>query len=80
MKTEEDLNKQLEDVLARIDEARRELKALRRNATEGARGRARDNFLTGKQRMLEAEEAARQLDKLKQEEQEIRAKLSSDES
>ncbi len=78
MKTEEDLNRQLEDILAKIDEARRELKALRRNATEGPKGKARASFIAGKQRMIEAAEAAKQLDTLKQREQEIRAKSHSD--
>ena len=75
MGTEEDLNSQLEDILARIDEARRELKALRRHPAEGARGKPGATFLTGKERMLRAEEAARHLDELRQQEQEIRAKL-----
>lgn len=77
MKKEEDLNRQLEDVLAKIDETRRELKALRRSAADGSKGKARPSFIAGKQRMAEAQEAAEQLDKLKQQEQEIRAKLRS---
>jgi predicted nucleic acid-binding Zn-ribbon protein len=75
MKTEEDLDRQLKDVLARIDEIRRELKALRRNASEGSKGRTRPDFLAGRQRIIEAQNAAEKLDKLKQQEQEIRAKL-----
>jgi hypothetical protein len=34
METEKELNKQLEDVVARIDKARRELKALRMSGQE----------------------------------------------
>ena len=33
METEEELNKQLEDIVAKIDKAKRELKALRRHPT-----------------------------------------------
>jgi len=77
MGTEEDLNGQLEDILARIEEARRELKALRRHPAEGARGKAGATFITGKEQMLRAEVAARRLDELKQQEQELRARLSS---
>lgn len=78
MKTKEDLNKQLEDVLAEIDEARRELKALRRNASESPKGKPRASFITGKERMIEAAEAEERLDKLRKQEQEIRAKLHPD--
>ncbi len=77
MGTEEDLNRQLEDVLARIDEARRELKALRRHPAEGGRGKATASFISGRERMLQAEEAEKRLDELKQQEGEIRARLRS---
>jgi len=78
MDATEDLNKQLEDTLARIDKTERELKALRRHQTESSRGKPRAGFITGKEWMIEADEAARQLDALKQREHEIRAKLQSD--
>jgi len=77
MDTEEDLNKQLEDIVTRIDKAKRELKALRRHQAESAKGKPRASFITGKERKIEAEEAAKQLDTLKQREQEIRTKLHS---
>lgn len=77
METEEELNKQLEDVVARIDKARRELKALRRQPTESSKGKLRASFIAGKERMIEAAEVTKQLDALKQREQEIRAKLHS---
>jgi len=75
METEEELNKQLKDIVAKIDKAERELKALRRHPTEVSKGKARFSFITGKERMVEAAEAAKQLDNLKRREQEIRAKL-----
>ena len=77
METEEELNKQLEDVVARIDKAERELKALRRQPMESPKGKPRASFIAGRERMLEAAEVARQLDALKQREHEIRAKLHS---
>jgi len=77
METEEELNKQLEDIVAKIDKAERELKALRRHTTESSKGKPRASFITGKERMIEAGEAAKQLDTLKQREREIRAKLHS---
>jgi hypothetical protein len=77
METEEELNKQLEDIVARIGKAERELKALRRHPTESSRGKPRTGFIAGKERMIEAAEAAKQLDTLKQREHEIRAKLHS---
>jgi len=77
METEEELNKQLEDIAAKIDKAERELKALRRHPTESSRGKPRASFIAGKERMIEAAEAAKQLDTLKQREHEIRAKLHS---
>jgi hypothetical protein len=75
MTTKEDLNRQLEQVRAEIDGARRELKALRRNASESQKGKARASFITGKERMTEAAEAEERLEKLRKQEQEIRAKL-----
>jgi hypothetical protein len=53
------------------------LKALRRHPTESSRGKPRTSFIAGKERMIEAAEAAKQLDTLKQREHEIRAKLHS---
>ena len=77
METEEELNKQLEDIVAKIDKAKRELKALRRHPAESSEGKLRASFITGKERMIEAVEAAKQLDTLNQREHEIRAKLHS---
>ena len=77
MGIEEGLNKQLEDIVAKIDKAKRELKALRRHPTESSKGKPRASFITGKERMIEVAEAAKQLDILKQREHEIRAKLYS---
>jgi uncharacterized protein YacL (UPF0231 family) len=77
MATEKKLNKELEDILAKIDKAKRELKALRRHQAEGAKGKQRTGFITGKEWMIEADEVAKQLDTLKQRENEIRAKLQS---
>jgi hypothetical protein len=77
MEKKEELNKQLEDILIKIDKAKRELKALRRHPTESSKGKPRANFISGKERMIEAAEATKQLDTLKQREREIRAKLHS---
>lgn len=77
METEKELNKQLEDVVARIDKARRELKALRRHPTESSRGKPGAGFIAGKERMIEAAEVTKELDALQQQEHEIRAKLRS---
>jgi hypothetical protein len=77
METKEELNKQLEDILAKIDKTERELKALRRHQTESSKGKPRAGFITGKEWMIEADEAAKQLNALKQLEHEIRAKLQS---
>lgn len=78
METEEELNKQLEDIVARIGKAERELKALRRHTAESPKGKRGGSFIAGKERMIEAAEAAKQLDTLKQREHEIRAELHSD--
>jgi len=75
MGTQEDLNRQLEDVLVKIDEARRELKAMRRHPAEGARGKAAASFISGRERMIQAVEAEKHLDELKRQESEIRARL-----
>lgn len=75
METEEELNKQLEDIVTKVDKAKRELKALRRHQAEGAKGKARASFITGKEWKIEADEAAKQLETLKRREQEIRTKL-----
>ena len=77
METEEELNKQLEDILTKIDKARRELKALRRHAMGGSKGKPGASFIAGKEQMIEAAEAAKQLNTLKEREHEIRAKLQS---
>jgi uncharacterized protein YacL (UPF0231 family) len=78
METEEKLNKELEDILTKIDRLNRELKALRGHQAESAKGKPRASFITGKQRMIEADEVAKQLDTLRQREHEIRTKLHSD--
>jgi ribosomal protein L29 len=77
METEEELNKQLEDIVTEIDKAKRELKALRRRQAEGAKGKPGASFITGREWKTEADEAAKQLDALKQREHEIRTKLHS---
>jgi hypothetical protein len=77
METEEKLNEELEDIVAKIDKAKRELKALRRHPTESSKGKQRASFITGKERMIEVEEAIKRLDKLEQREHEIRAQLHS---
>ena len=77
MEAKEELNKQLEDILAKIDKLERELKALRRHQTESSKGKPRASFITGKEWMIEADEASKQLDTLRQLEREIRAKLQS---
>ena len=77
METKEELNKQLEDIVTKIDKAKRELKALRRHPTESSKGKPRASFITGKEQMIEAAEAAKQLNTLKEREYEIRAKLQS---
>lgn len=75
MGAEEELNKQLKDIVVKIDKDERELKALRRHPTELSKGKTRVSFITGKEQMVEAAEAAKQLDNLKRREQEIRDKL-----
>jgi len=77
MDTEEELNKQLEDIVAKIDKAKRELKALRRHQAESAKGKPRAGFITGKEWKIQADEAAKELDTLEQLEHEIRTKLHS---
>ena len=77
METKEELNKQLEDIVTKIDKAKRELKALRRHPTESSKGKPRASFITGKEQMIEAAEAAKQLNTLKEREYDIRAKLQS---
>jgi len=75
MGTEEELNKQLKDIVVKIDKAERELKTLREHPTEVSKGKTRFSFIRGKEQMVEAAEAAKELDNLKRREQEIRAKL-----
>lgn len=77
MKVEEKLNKELEEVLDKIDKAKRELKALRRHQANGTKGRFVSSFITVREQRGEVEEASKQLDTLKQREKEIRAKLRS---
>ena len=79
MATKKKLNEELEDVLAKIGKAKRELKALRRQQAEGTKGKPGAGFITGKERMIEVEEATKRLDTLKQREREIRTKLESSE-
>ena len=78
METKDELNKQLEDIVTKIDKAKRELRALQRHPTESSKGKPGASFIAGKERMIEADQAAKQLDKLKQQEQDIRAKLHLD--
>ena len=77
MDTEEELSKQLEDIVTKIDRAKRELRALRRHQAEGAKRRSGASFIAGKEWRIEADDAAKQLDTLQQLEREIRAKLDS---
>ena len=77
MEKKEDLDKQLQDIVTAIEEARRELKALRRHPAGLSRGKARPGFITGRERMLEAAQAEQRLQTLRQQEQELRAKLQS---
>jgi hypothetical protein len=77
MDTEEELNRQLEDVVAKIDKTKRQLKALRRHQAESAKGKPGASFITGKEWKIEADEAAKELDTLKQLEREIRTKSHS---
>jgi hypothetical protein len=77
METEEELNKQLEELATKIDKAKRKLKALRRHPTESPKGKPGASFIASKEQMIEAAEAAKQLDTLEQREHEIRAKLQS---
>jgi hypothetical protein len=77
MDTEEELNKQLEDIVTKIDKTKRELKALRRHQAESAKGRPGASFITGREWRIEADEAAKQLDTLRQREHEIRSRLRS---
>ncbi|MFC1927178.1 hypothetical protein ACFLW7_01170 [Chloroflexota bacterium] len=77
MDTEKELNKQLEDIVTKIDKTKRELKALRRHQAESAKGKPRASFITGKEWKIQADEAAKELDTLEQSEHEIRTKLHS---
>jgi len=77
MDTEKELNKQLEDIVTKIDKTKRELKALRRHQAESAKGKPRASFITGKEWKIQADEAAKELDTLEQLEHEIRTKLHS---
>jgi hypothetical protein len=77
METKEELNKQLEEIVTKIDKAKRELNPLRRHPTESSKGKPRASFIAGREQMIEAAEAAKQLNTLKEREHEIRAKLQS---
>jgi hypothetical protein len=77
MATKKKLNEELEVVLAKIGKAKRELKALRRHQAEGTKGKPGTGFITGREQMVEVEEAVKRLDTLKQQEREVRAKLQS---
>ncbi len=77
METKEQLNEQLADILVKMDKTKRELKALRRHPMESSRGKPRPSSITSKERMIEVEEATKQLDILKQREYELRAKMHS---
>jgi hypothetical protein len=77
MDTEEELSKELEDIVTKIDKTKRALKALRRHQAESAKGKPRASFIIGKEWKIEADEAAKQLDTLKQREHEIRTKPHS---
>lgn len=77
MDTEEELNKQLKDIVAKIEKSKRELKALRRRQAESAKGKPGASFITVKEWKTQADEAAKELDTLKQMEHEIRTKLHS---
>jgi hypothetical protein len=77
MDTEEELNKQLEDIVTKIDKTKRELKALRRHQAESVKGKPSAGFITGREWKIEADQAAKELDTLKQREHEIRSKLQS---
>jgi hypothetical protein len=77
MDAEEELNKQLEDIVARIDRTKRELKALRRHQGGDVKGGRGARFITGKEWRIQADEAAKELDTLKQREHEVRTKLQS---
>lgn len=65
METEEELNKQSEDIPTNIDKARRESKALRGHPAEISKGKPGASFIAGKERMAEAAEAAKQSSTLK---------------
>ena len=75
MQAEERLKKELHEVAVEIDKAERKLKALRRHPAEVSKGKKRFSFITSKEQMLEAAEAAKKLDALKRREQEIRDRL-----
>jgi hypothetical protein len=76
--SKEDLIKQLDEVTANIEAARRELKALRRHPAEGSKGKGKAVFISGKEQMAAAAEAEKRLDSLRQQEQEIRARLQTE--
>lgn len=76
--SKEKLLKQLDDITAKIEAARRDLKALRRHPAEGSKGKGKAVFISGKQQMAAAAEAEKQLDHLRQQEQEIQAKLQAE--
>jgi len=67
----------LDGIISRIQNPKKELKALPRHQTESLRRKPEASFIGAKGRMIEAAEVTKQLDALKQREHEIRAKLRS---
>ena len=77
MQTNEELERELADVLTKIDKAEKKLKRLRRPPTDVSRGRTRVSFITNRELMAEAAEIMKERDSLKRRELEIRDKLQS---
>jgi len=75
VQTEQELEQELADVLAKIDKAEKRLRSLRRSPTDVSKGKTRISFITKKEQMAEAAEVSRELDNLRRREPEIRDKL-----
>ena len=75
MQTNEELKRELADVLVKIDKAEKKLKSLRRPPTGVSKGRTRVSFITEREQMADAAEVMQELDNLKRRESEIRDKL-----
>jgi len=75
VQTKEELERELADVLVKIDRAEKRLRSLRRPPTDVSKGKTRINFITKKEQMAEAAEVSRELDNLRRQEPEIRGKL-----